>query len=70
MKAKDLLYMYSVAHSKFVYCGLHCICKIIYKITVFEEDIYRHNYSELSFLPRLKNIHFVVILVLPKDLNP
>lgn len=43
--------MYSVAHmySKCVYCGLHCTCKIIYKITVFEEDIYRHNYNELSF---------------------
>lgn len=59
MKAKDLLYMYSVAHSKFVHCGLHCICKIIYKITVFEEDIYRHNYNELSFSSKTeKNVKF------------
>lgn len=69
MKVKDLLYMYSVVYSKFVYCGLYCICKIIYKIIVFEEDIYRYNYSEFSFFLRLKNIYFVVILVLFKDLN-
>lgn len=56
--------MYSVVYmySKCVYCGLYCICKIIYKIIVFEEDIYRYNYNEFSFFFKIVKKCIIFIL--------